>query len=128
MKKTLCACAIAALVPLAAPVAAQGYIDSYRAYISRDDVVNSNGVRLRDVGAILRQDRANVHRYGIRQRGDEVDPYFGEPFLREMLQKAVNDSAIPGYIEEAIIYGNAMLTVRLYGEGDTLLYVDITMD
>lgn len=123
--KTMIFAGATALAALATPVAAADYFGSYDAFISRDDVVNSSGARLGDMGAILRQDRANVHRYNIRQRGDAVDGFFGQAYLREQLQAAVNDSNIPGYIEEAIMAGNARITVDLYGFGDTLQFVEI---
>lgn len=41
----------------------------YTTYLSRNDHYNSNGERLRSVGDILRQDRANYH----KGRGDRAD-------------------------------------------------------
>ena len=42
-------------------------IDGYVARLSVDDHYNSKGVRLDNVAAIIRQDRANVHRFGVSQ-------------------------------------------------------------
>ncbi len=50
---------------------------SYYATIGREDFYNSSGSPLRDVGAVVQQDRANFHRFGLRHSGDETDPYFG---------------------------------------------------
>lgn len=60
----------------AGPVWPQQELGAYFAEIGPEDMVNSSGEPLRDFGAILQQDRANVHRFGVRHGGDEVDPFF----------------------------------------------------
>jgi len=63
--------------------AAQEVVGAYVAYIGRDDLYNSNGDRITRLWKILRQDRANFHRYRIAQRGDEWDQFFGSIENRE---------------------------------------------
>lgn len=59
-----------------------GEITSYYADLDAADMRNSRGVALSDVAAILQQDRANVHRFGIAQEGDEVDRIFADRDMR----------------------------------------------
>jgi hypothetical protein len=78
--RALVAAALAALVTTSA--SAQTVIEAYYAELSQRDMFNSSGVRLTDLGAILQQDRANVHRFGKRDPGDELDPFFANRELR----------------------------------------------
>ena len=45
---------------------AQELIESYTALLSEADHFNSSGQRLTSAAAIIRQDRANYYRYGVR--------------------------------------------------------------
>lgn len=71
----------------ASQLAAQGYgeLGGYWATIAPEDMYNSRGVRLTTLGAVLQQDRANFHRFGIRQQGDESDPVFFDRATRARL-------------------------------------------
>jgi len=55
-------------------------IESYTALISQRDLTNSKGVRLKDVAAVLQQDRANVHKTRTLDRdgdfSEQLDGYF----------------------------------------------------
>ena len=57
---------IAAGPALTGPAGARSLVTSYRARIGGQDLANSNGVALGSVAAIIRQDRANFHRLGLR--------------------------------------------------------------
>lgn len=76
MRLSVFAGALAALMA-ASPTMAQDVVGTYVAYIGRADLFNSNGQRLDAPWQVLRQDRANFHRFGISQPGDEWDPFFG---------------------------------------------------
>jgi hypothetical protein len=81
MRKTILAAAL-----LAAPAAwADGVLGHYFATIGPQDFHNSSGARLTDPCAILQQDRANVHRFGIAQDGDQRDPWFGDRAARTVI-------------------------------------------
>ncbi|SMY08192.1 hypothetical protein [Flavimaricola marinus] len=79
--------ALAAAIAIAVPATsqAQSVIEAYYAEISQRDMFNSSGTRLTDLGAILQQDRANVHRFGKRDPSDEIDPFFGDRSLRAQI-------------------------------------------
>ncbi|MFO6463683.1 hypothetical protein ACK8OR_04760 [Jannaschia sp. KMU-145] len=73
-----------AMIAAAAPATAE-IIESYYAEIGPEDRRNSRGVGLSDPGAILQQDRANYHRFGIRHSGDEGDVFFANRDLRAQI-------------------------------------------
>ena len=76
-------------VVMATPTIAQDLVGSYVAYIGRDDLYSSKGVRLTEPWQILRQDRANYHRFGIRQRGDESDSFFNNMENRGIMERMI---------------------------------------
>ncbi len=51
-------------------------VDSYVARLSAQDHFNSKGVRLESVAAIIRQDRANYHKFNLRDPEDTYDGVF----------------------------------------------------
>ena len=101
------------------------YYGQYLAEISARDLRNSNGQLLTSVAAILRQDRANVHRYGIVDRFDEIDGLFDDAGLRADLEAAVAGSVVPSDLARSIRAGNARVRVEIYGSGNRLDYVKI---
>jgi hypothetical protein len=72
--------ALAFAVAIGTPTLAQAQqlIGSYVALLSEADPFNSNGQRLMSAAAIIRQDRANFHRFGIRDPQDEDDAFFAD--------------------------------------------------
>ena len=79
----------------AQPVLAQEVIGSYAAYIGEDDLYNSEGTRLSEPWQVLRQDRANFHRFGLAQDGDEWDPFFEDADNREAMENMI----MRGYVD-----------------------------
>lgn len=77
----------AALCPM--PVKAQQLVECYRAFLSEADHFNSNGQRLSSAAAIIRQDRANFHRFGVRDPGDESDSFFADEGNRAALERLI---------------------------------------
>ncbi|WP_371153583.1 hypothetical protein [Jannaschia sp. 2305UL9-9] len=61
----------------------------YITTIGPEDLRNSRGARLGSPAAVVQQDRANYHRFGIRHAGDEWDPVFSDRGLRAMIPAAV---------------------------------------
>src|SRR5262249_34463515 len=72
------------------PCYAQQLLESYQAFLSERDHFNSNGQRLTTAAAIIRQDRANVHRFGLRDPDDESDSYFADEKNRSTLERLLN--------------------------------------
>ena len=65
------------------PSRAQQLIESYQAVLSERDHFNSNGQWLTSAAAIIRQDRANFHRYGFRDAADEDDKFFADEVIEQ---------------------------------------------
>ncbi|WP_323771678.1 hypothetical protein [Antarctobacter sp.] len=123
MKRLLLALALVLVAPLAAQ--AQQLMGSYNAFIGQQDLYNSNGVRLSSAAQVLRQDRANYHRFGISQYGDDWDPYFGDINNRGRLEQLVNNGGLPPYVANAIMSGNVHIVVKVYGQNGWMQYIEI---
>ena len=102
---------LAALLTGVLPAAA----DDYCARLSEKDHFASDGVRLTTVGAVIRQDRANVHRYGIIDRDDDLDEMFQEADSRPFLQKAVDANRFTPAEKRAILDGTPYVCVSVLG-------------
>lgn len=113
---------------LAAPVAqAQQLIGTYIAYIGQQDLYNSRGARLSTPAQILRQDRANLHRFGISQMADEWDPVFNDIDARAAMERLVNGGYMEPYVAGAIIGGDVIVEVSVYGSNGWPQYVEISL-
>ncbi|MDO6589014.1 hypothetical protein DS901_13480 [Loktanella sp. D2R18] len=89
-------------------------ITSYYAALNYADSYNSRGEQLYEVGAILQQDRANVHRFGVMQEGDEIDGLFGNAEMRAQIPTLYeNGPKVAG------------VATWLEGGGDMLFYVSV---
>jgi hypothetical protein len=74
IKKLIIAIAIGLAANIPIPSNAQQLIGSYSALLSEADHFNSRGQPLTTADAIIRQNRANFHRFGIRSPEDQDDP------------------------------------------------------
>ncbi|SOC12233.1 hypothetical protein SAMN05877809_10635 [Rhodobacter sp. JA431] len=118
----------AALVGLmAVPAAAQEVVGAYVAYIGTDDLFNSRGQRLSAPWQVLRQDRANFHKFGLSQPGDEWDPFFGDVNNRAAMERMVMNGSIEPAAARKIMAGGATVFVRIYGYGSRGDYVRVTV-
>lgn len=125
LAKTLTA-AVAALA-LSAPLAlADELLADYVAFIGRDDLYNSKGARLSEPWQILRQDRANYHRFGISQPGDEWDPIFKDKGNRAIMERMVQQGNIEASAGRGIVQGGVMVRVKVYDNGSRD-YVRVTV-
>ncbi|MDD7972366.1 hypothetical protein [Roseinatronobacter alkalisoli] len=110
------------------PAQAQTLIESYRAYIGKEDLFNSNGQRLTQPWQILRQDRANYHRFGISHPGDEWDGFFGDAGNRAIMERMLQNGRIDPSAARALVAGGTTVRVDIYGRngrGEALqIYVD----
>lgn len=113
-KTLLAASAVLAVTLAAAPASAAQLVGSYNAYLSRADHRNSAGERLTSAAAIIRQDRANYHKFAIRDDQDEDDDYFASADNRATLERMLNDgSSEPGVLRR-IVNANVMIHVDIY--------------
>lgn len=106
---------VLALLLVAAPLSAQSLLGSYSAWIGPDDLYNSRGVRLWEPWQIIRQDRANFHRFNLRDPGDGGDPWFANANARASLEQAVSRISFTPYDRNLIVQGGAWVQLDLYG-------------
>lgn len=92
-------------------------IDAYIAQISYTDLVNSAGVPLTTPWQVLRQDRANFHRFGIRDRFDQSDTFFADARNRAIMENMLAQGSITGQAARDILSGNAVVLVEIHGSG-----------
>ncbi|MDT8855781.1 hypothetical protein RNZ50_12290 [Paracoccaceae bacterium Fryx2] len=78
---------------------------------------NSDGARLGQPWQVLRQDRANFHRFRIRQEGDESDPFFGDANNRAAMERMVMNGRIERSAARRIVAGGAVVRVQIFGQG-----------
>jgi hypothetical protein len=71
------------------------------------------GGRLSDLGSILQQDRANYHRFGRRDAGDEGDPFFSNADLRSRIPQLVARGNTDPLISRIILEGNPLSVLVL---------------
>jgi hypothetical protein len=107
---------------------ADDLLESYDAYIGEDDLYNSNGERLSAPWQVIRQDRANVHKFGISQRGDESDSFFASKRNRDIAERLIRDGSIDRRSARRLMGGDVMIHVDIYGQGDVGDYIEVTVD
>lgn len=116
MRKLFAALAIAAAgLGVSAPAQAQDLLESYGAYISWADVHNSKGVRLWEPWQILRQDRANFHKFGIRDDVDDWDSFFSSYNNRATMEQMIMRGYIDPVAAQQIVNGDALIRVSIWG-------------
>ncbi|MFC3072950.1 hypothetical protein [Shinella pollutisoli] len=128
MRRGILAAALAAGLGLAGGAArADDLIETYNAYIGQDDLYNSGNQRLREPWQVIRQDRANVHRFGIRQPGDDVDGFFGSARNRELAERMIRRGRIERSAARRLLQGDVRVYVEIWrGPGGD--YLNITVD
>ena len=128
MIKMTLATAMAAISVTAGTTAARAddLIASYSAYIGQDDLYNSNGARLTEPWQVIRQDRANVHKFGIRQPGDDSDGFFGSVRNRELAETMIRRGAISADAANLLLNGDVRITVEVWrGSGGDYLNINV---
>jgi hypothetical protein len=86
----------------------------YQARIGPQDHVTSTGERLSSVAAILRQDRANFHRFDQPDSQDEGDSVFTTQEQRGRFERLVSRGIVRPAVRAAIIHANPLVQVTVY--------------
>ncbi|CAG1023053.1 hypothetical protein DOJK_02065 [Patescibacteria group bacterium] len=89
-------------------------LESYVARLSAADHENSDGKRLKSVGDILRQDRANFHKFNIIDSEDQSDSMFGDVKARERIPMMLQRGHIDKETKIAILNGTPVVLVNIY--------------
>lgn len=120
------ACAATLMVSTGAAHADE-LLESYDAYIGQDDLYNSSNERLTQPWQVIRQDRANVHRFGIRQPGDDIDNFFASARNRDLAERMIRGGRIEGSAARRILNGDVRISVEIWrGAGGD--YINISVD
>jgi hypothetical protein len=115
---------LAAVLGLTTPVAAQQILTEYYTTLSPMDVRNSSGARLTDFCAVLQQDRANYHRFGRRDDGDQGDPIFGSREMRAQIAGRCRIAAGSEYVPEWVLTDRTRyVRVLVYGQGNSISFL-----
>jgi len=123
MKAILLAAGLVALMGGAG--LADQIVGSYAAYIGEDDLYNSKGERLTAPWQVLRQDRANFWKFGIRQPGDEADPFFSSAENRAAMEQMVMRGTIHPRAARDLLRGGATVYVTIWGRNGNGYSVDV---
>ena len=95
-------------------------LEAYLARLSAQDHFDAEGRRLTTVAEIIRQDRANYHKYGLRDPEDQADDFFASAENRARLEAFIAQGSVTPTAERAILNGTPLIVVRVYET-----YVDI---
>lgn len=94
---------------------AQGpLLESYSAFLGPADHFNSRGARLTEPWQVIRQDRANFHRFGVRDPGDQGDAYFASAGNRARMERMILNGYIEGNAGWRIVNENVWIRVDVY--------------
>ncbi len=94
----------------------------YTARISAQDKVNSAGERLTTVGAVLRQDRANFHRFDQPDEEDQADEHFTNTDERARFERLLSRGIVRPDTARQIINGTPLVHVTFFA---TCAYVEV---
>ena len=109
------AAAIAVLSAAIAPAAADQLLGSYVARISRNDKQASDGYRLDTAAQMVRQDRANWHKFGSGDAEDEDEAWFTSTASRARLERLLGKSgAMSQATRRAIVRGQPVIEVEVF--------------
>ena len=114
--KTSIVCGTALATLLAAfPASADTLLGSYIARLSDNDHFASDGYKLDTAAQVVRQDRANWHRFGRGDAEDDDDPWFGSAAARANFEKLLNKSgAMTQGVRRSIMAGEPVVKVTVY--------------
>lgn len=109
------------------PALADELLETYVSVLSERDHFNSDGQRLTEAAAIIRQDRANYHRFKKRDIGDTGDVFFSSAKNREILEQLLKrGTSSPGALK-SIVNGTPVIIVRIYRTDTGTPYVNVSI-
>ena len=89
-------------------------ITVYCTSITENDKSASDGFQLSDAASILRQDRANYHKFGYRDAGDESDDYFYDEGNRARLPAMLANGVTDEGLLRQIVRGTPRICVNVF--------------
>lgn len=128
MSKFLMVVLASILAAFASPASAQQLLETYVAHLSDRDHFNSKGERLWSAAAIIRQDRANFHRFGIRDPLDQPDSFFSVMANRAKLESMLERGRSDARAINAVIHGTPIIRVEIYGSGSVGQFINVIVE
>ncbi|MBS0657858.1 MAG: hypothetical protein JSR82_06370 [Verrucomicrobia bacterium] len=117
-----------AILLLAVQVRAEDtLIETYTARLSSQDHFSSTGARLTTAAAIIRQDRANYHKFGKADAEDDGDSFFANAANREALEKMLERGRASKAVVRAIVNGTPRVTVSIWRGAGGSTYVTVLL-
>lgn len=106
---------------------AQDFMGEYLAWLGPNDIRNSSGVKMKSLGDVVAQDRANFHRFGVIDELDTGDPYFSQRSLRTRIPQLVKAGrSVEKYIINDVLSGRGhYVYIRLYGINGRITRMDV---
>ena len=101
--------------------------ETYIAKLSTRDHFNSKGKRLTTAAGIIRQDRANFHKFGKRDTGDQSDKFFASASNRALLEKFIERGRSTKSALNKIVNGTPNIVVKIYRNSSGNDYVNVTV-
>lgn len=102
-------------------------IESYSAQLSTRDHYNSSGARLKDAAAIIRQDRANFHKFNKRDAADQSDKFFSSVQNRGVLETLLKRGSSSASAQNSIVNGTPTVTVSVFRSDSGANYINVTV-
>lgn len=96
------------------PASAQSVLDEYCTRISENDKVASDGYQLSDAASILRQDRANFHKFGLADDEDQGDNSFASTQARARIPALLDNGDSDQGILNSIVNRTPFVCVEIY--------------
>ena len=100
-------------------------VTSYKAHLSAQDHFSSNGSRLSNAAAVIRQDRANFHKFGLRDAQDQSDDFFANASNREALEQMIKRGNISPILSQEIINGRPIVIVKVIRTSTGPYYIQV---
>lgn len=105
---------------------AQQLLERYQARLSEQDHFNSSGQRLSTAAGIIRQDRANFHRFGKRDQEDETDRFFEASDNRTTLERLLDRGQADSGVISSIVNGTPLVRVEVW-RNNSGAYITVTL-
>ena len=119
-------CLVLASLLASSPALADRLVENYVARLGPEDHFNSSGERLTSPALIIRQDRANYHKFGVRDPEDQSDDFFQSASNRELLQELLDRGRTTPSAYRMIVNGQPLIRVNIYrGRGGDYVDVDV---
>jgi hypothetical protein len=105
---------------------AQLLVESYQTYLSDQDHFNSRGQRLATAAQVIRRDRINHHRSGLKDAGDEDESFFEDKDNRAEIEQLLERGRTQPDVLSQIVSGTPHVQITIF-EGTNGPYMTVTV-